>query len=534
LTSLAFPPYKPPGMRLAYKVSVGAGIAMLIALGVDTVAGVRQSMSDYESEVLDDAARQARTLSGLVPLIWDAQGDAGVVREVDASNQVNLDVRARWIPLSALVSEESLPLADEERAALRSGTPIVRFLDGTSSGRWATAFSPVMIDGKVAAAIQVTRPATLRSDLFGRRVLRALVTTLLLFVMSWGLTSWLGFRWILQPVSRLAAKAKRTGTGDFGTPLELNTGDELAFLAEALNSMCAELTAARDREKEDAQARLVAMEQLRRSDRLATVGRLAAEVAHEVGTPLNVIAERTKMARAGEVEPSDLRRTYDIILDQAERITKTIRQLLRFSRQRATQKTNTNLRTLLESVRELLEPIAKKKAIEIRVEGPEEAYACVDGGQIGQVLVNLVVNGMQAMQRPGTIALLLRRQSGAALAAERTGAAVVRMAPSHASGAVLQTPSERAGIGPQAPKWEPQPDGEYWAMAVQDQGTGISDDQRAHLFEPFFSTRPDGQGTGLGLSIVHGIVLEHGGWLAVSSEPGRGAIFTVSLPAGEP
>jgi two-component system NtrC family sensor kinase len=531
LTSLPISPYKPLRMRLAYKVSVGAGVAMLIALGIDTVVGVRQSMSDYESEVLDDAARQARTLSGLVPLVREAQGDAGAVREVDASNQVNLDVRARWVPLSVLLSEESLPLGKDERTALRSGTPIVRFFDGASSGeRWATAFSPVLVDGKVAAAIQVMRPATLRSDLFGRRVLRALVTTLLLFALSWGLTSWLGFRWILQPISRLAAKAKRTGTGDFGTPLELNTGDELAFLAEALNSMCAELAAARDREKEDAQARLVAMEQVRRSDRLATVGRLAAEVAHEVGTPLNVIAERTKMARAGEVEPNDLRRTYEIILDQAERITKTIRQLLRFARQRATQKTNTNLRTLLESVRELLEPIAKKKGIQIRVDGPDEAYACVDGGQMGQVLVNLVVNGIQAMQRPGTITLSLRGQSGTALAAERTGAAVVRLAPSHASGAVLQLPSERAGGAPQAP----QPDGEYWTIAVADEGSGISDDQRAHLFEPFFSTRPEGQGTGLGLSIVHGIVLEHGGWLAVSSEPGRGATFTVSLPAGEP
>ncbi len=475
-------------MRLSYKLSLGVAAALTVALGIDAVVEVRRSVSVYEEDLLNDNARQARTLSLSVAKLWRAFGDAGAIEALDATNSAFRDVQAQWISLRALLNNSSLRLSQEELDVLRSGMPIARFLDLGTTGRVATAFSPVVLDRTVYGVVQVSQAATLRSYLIARHASRALVTALLLLCISWACATLLGMNWVGRPVALLAAKATRTGKGDFGRPLVLDTNDELALLAETLNSMCAELAAAHQRLQLEVRARLSAMDQLRRTDRLATVGRLAAGLAHELGTPLNVVSERAKMARSGEVLPSDLPRTHDIIIEQTERITKIIRQLLDFARQQPPQKASINLRALLDSTRELLGPIAAKKSIELRIEGPRVANASVDNNQIRQVLVNLVMNAIQAMDHPGVIEMRLRRQTG-------------------------------------------QEAREHWALSVTDQGSGIPAAHLGQIFEPFFTTKAAGEGTGLGLSIVEGIVLEHNGTLDVASEPGKGATFTVTLPA---
>jgi len=519
-------------MRLTYKLSLGMATALTIALGIDDLVGVRRSMSDYEADVLEDAARHARTLAGLVPTLDGSPGEAGAIREVETSNRVNADVQARWISLSGLHTDPSLPLSGSECEVLRRGKPVVRFVDGAGAARLATAFSPALADDRVVGVIQVTRPAKLRSDLVVRRASRALTTSLFVFIGLWGATAWFAFRGIVRPILQLAAKAERAGQGDFDTPLVLNTHDELTPLAEALNAMCSKLAAARDREREEAQVRLATMNQLRKTDRLATVGRLAADLAHELGTPLNVITERTKMARADNLNPSNSSRTYDIILDQTARITAIVRQLLNYSRQRPFRRVRTNLRQLLESTLELLEPIADKKGIAFELAGPSVAAASVDESQIGQVFVNIIMNGIQAMDRPGTISLNLQRRRGAVTPPQQLPT-IIAIGPRPGGNVSAEPPLAKTSPAQLAPNSEAPLDREYWTMAVNDQGAGISQSNLSHLFEPFFSTKPEGQGTGLGLSIVQGIVFEHGGWVAVSSQQGHGSTFTVALPVAE-
>jgi two-component system NtrC family sensor kinase len=492
-------------MRLSYKLSLGVAGALTVALGIDAVVEVRRAVSVYEDDLLNDNARQARTLSLSVGKLWSAFGDAGAIEELDAANSAFRDVQAQWISLRSLLGSAALRLSQDEVRTLRSGFPIARFLDLGDSGRVATAFSPVVIERNVYGVVQVSQSANLRSSLITRNASRAVVKALLLLTLSWACATLLGMSWVGRPVALLADKARRTGKGDFGTPLALDTRDELALLAETLNAMCAELDAAQSRLQREVQGRLAAMDQVRRTDRLATVGRLAAGLAHEVGTPLNVVAERAKMVRAGEVAPDDMNRTHDIIIEQTERITKIMRQLLDFARQQPPQKTRLNLYTLLESTRELLLPIASKKSIEFRLEGVTVAPASVDGNQMRQVLVNLVMNAIQAMDRPGTITLRLRRSSDTG---PRQNLAGVAVGP--------------AGAGAER---------QLWSIDVVDQGSGISEADLARIFEPFFTTKGAGEGTGLGLSIVEGIVLEHGGSVSVVSKAGQGSTFTVSLPA---
>jgi signal transduction histidine kinase len=120
----------------------------------------------------------------------------------------------------------------------------------------------------------------------------------------------------------------------------------------------------------------------------------------------------------------------------------------------------------------------------------------VDGGQVQQVLTNLVMNGLQAMKRPGTV---------------RVRAAEVRATP----------PASEGGD-----------EADYVRLDVEDEGDGIAPDVLPHVFEPFFTTKDVGEGTGLGLSVSYGLVRDHGGWIGVRSEPGRGSCFSIYLPRG--
>jgi len=259
-----------------------------------------------------------------------------------------------------------------------------------------------------------------------------------------------------------------------------------------LNDASRELGASRERLERETQARLAALDQVRRADRLAAVGRIAAGLAHELGTPIHVLSERAKMARQGEVEPEDLPRTLDIIIEQAARIASTIRQVLDLARIEAPKRSRVNLRLLVDSTRELLAPLAHKKSIELVVDAPERAPAELDAGQIRQVLMNLVMNAIHAMPGPGQIWLRLR-----------------------------STPGEPAAEGAGS-----------WVIEVEDQGVGIALENLGRVFEPFFTTKAVGEGTGLGLSIAAGIVHEHGGSISVDSVLGKGSKFQVRLPRG--
>jgi signal transduction histidine kinase len=305
-------------------------------------------------------------------------------------------------------------------------------------------------------------------------------------------------------VQKLVEKAERIGKRDFEGPLELETKDEFALLAETLNEASRELAASQERIESETRARLEALDQVRRADRLVSVGRIAAGLAHELGTPIHVVSERAKMARQGEVEPADMPRTLDIIIEQTARIASTIRQVLDLARLEAPNRSTVNLRLLLDGARELLGPLAQKKSIEIAVVGPEQAPALLDSSQIRQVLMNLVINAIHAMNRPGTIELSLREE--------------------HEQG-------QHASAGA-APGRADAPDGDVWVIDVVDQGTGIAPENLGKIFEPFFTTKPVGEGTGLGLSIVAGIVQEHGGSIRVSSVQGQGSTFSVRLPRG--
>ncbi len=236
------------------------------------------------------------------------------------------------------------------------------------------------------------------------------------------------------------------------------------------------------------------LEQLRHADRLGTLGRLASTVAHELSTPLNIIGVRATMIAAGDVSGEDVRENARIIADQSTRMARILGEILTFSRRAPLTFTELDLTEVVEKAMSLASWLAKKDgAVKLEVSG-NGGDVRGDAGKILQVLMNLILNGLQAMPEGGTLRVRLRTES-----------CTPRGAP-----ATTKRP--------------------YARIDVMDEGVGIPDEILPRVFEPFFTTKLSSEGTGLGLAIAQGIALDHDGWIDVESTAGRGSCFTVRLP----
>ena len=201
--------------------------------------------------------------------------------------------------------------------------------------------------------------------------------------------------WVVGgPISVLIAQARRVAAGDLGARSLPRQRDELGELTRELNGMLDQLEAAAAEVRASTRERIDALEQLRHAERLTTVGRIASSVAHELGTPLNVMAGRARLIVEDDREAATHAK---IIIDQAERMTKIIRQLLDYARRRPPQKEEQDLSRLAADVLPLLSTLASKKSIELKFRS-EVACAPVtaDATQVQQALTNLIVNAIQA------------------------------------------------------------------------------------------------------------------------------------------
>jgi PAS domain S-box-containing protein len=244
---------------------------------------------------------------------------------------------------------------------------------------------------------------------------------------------------------------------------------------------------------EDVTQRHLLEEQLRQSQKLEAIGRLAGGVAHDFNNMLTAIGGYTSFALDQVDEGTPLRSDLTEIRKATERATALTRQLLAFSRKQVLEPVPLDLNEVVEELQGMLRPLlGADVALETRL-GPELGLIEADPGQLSQVLMNLVVNARDAMPE------------GGALTIETANVDVAR----GGDGAI-----------------EPGP---YVTMSVRDEGEGIDEATLSKIFEPFFTTKEAGKGTGLGLATVYGIVKQSGGYLAVESELGVGSEFTIYL-----
>jgi signal transduction histidine kinase len=268
--------------------------------------------------------------------------------------------------------------------------------------------------------------------------------------------------------------------------------DEVRSLASEFNHMCGRLEAAQESLLAEAEKRRQAEARLRKAERLASVGRLAAGLAHEIGTPLNVISGRAESLQRTATPDSSTERHLRAITSQIERIVRIVRDMLNFARSEQPRRAPIQMAHVIQRILELLEPRFEQGGIAVSTAFAEDLPdLAADADQLHQVFLNLVLNAADAMPDGGRLEIRAEEQ----------------LARHHPGDPVRRT------VG----------------VTVADTGTGIAPEHRDRIFDPFFTTKDVGRGTGLGLSVSYGIVEEHGGWFEVDSTPG-GTRITVVLP----
>ncbi|EAQ78585.1 sensor histidine kinase [Blastopirellula marina] len=482
-------------MRLAAKLILIFLVAVVLLTAANTYVAIEGQNASFEREQTEYAQRVGQSIESELLLTWDQQGDAAVDALLLGEHSSNQLVQIRFISLETEAPGEKQPVASPESLShVARGQIVSVMVNGQEGAAWLHTYYPVISSDKGRAALEFSRPAGELQQQNRWAIYRAMATIVVLAIVGVGLVMYAGVTLVGRPLDRLIEKTQRIAAGDFADPLAIAGNGELSQLARALNDMCEQLTQHQETIRQESATRIATLEQLRHADRLKTVGRLAAGIAHELGTPLNVVAGRAGLIAAGKLSETETRESAKTIKAEANRITLIVRQLLDFARQSRPQRADENVSLLTDRTISLLQPLAEKKGVAITADDAERIVASIDSSQIQQVLTNIIMNAIQATPDGGQIAISIQRKT--------------RRSPEQTEGDVA----------------------DYVRIDVQDNGSGIDEQTREQLFEPFFTTKDVGEGTGLGLSIAFGIVQEHGGWIDVASQPGDGACFSIYLP----
>ena len=284
---------------------------------------------------------------------------------------------------------------------------------------------------------------------------------------------------ISGPVNQLVSVSKELAHGNLNVKVKKASNDELGELADAFNFMANALNERDERLKDFTRRKIM------ESDRLALIGQLSANVAHELNNPLQgIVTYSHLLLETNNCDPS-VKSNLQKIVNQANRCRDIIRGLLDFSRQRKPDKMLCDINIMLKDCLSLLENQALFHNVEIITHLDNQLpMVVVDPSQIERVFINMVINAAEAMEGIGRLLLISRLDSQA----------------------------------------------ENIEIEITDTGNGIEEADLDRIFDPFFTTKETGHGVGLGLAISYGIIKEHKGSIAVSSQVGIGTTFVIRLP----
>ena len=317
-------------------------------------------------------------------------------------------------------------------------------------------------------------------------------------------------RLIYVPLRDLESGAKRLSSGNLEQPIPVRSEDEFGELAASFNAMTAALRNSRQElrewgrtleEKVESRTRelRIAEAEAARGEKLASVGLLAAGIAHELNNPLTGILTFSHLLRKKMPDGSPDAEDLDLVIRETKRCAVIIRRLLDFAREKAPEKKFCDFNQIVEDTVRIIQRPAHLRDIEITMDLDRDLPPVwVDADQMKQVIMNMLVNAQHAIEEKGSIAIRSRRVP------------------------------EAGSTGPDA---RPVP---MIELSIIDTGCGIPEQNLKRIFDPFFTSKELGKGTGLGLSVSHGIVSAHGGSIKVESTVGEGSTFRVYLPVDRP
>nr|HEX4314071.1 ATP-binding protein [Kofleriaceae bacterium] len=352
-------------------------------------------------------------------------------------------------------------------------------------------------DPKLVAMLELARSTdglgTSDGDI-ARAIVLVVVVTLATVVVVGVASS----RLVSRPITKLLRGIDDVAKGDLSHVILSERDDEIGAIATRFNDMTSSLRESRQETTRHNEAKLALEQRLGQTEKLATIGQLAAEIAHEVGTPLNVIAGRARAIQRKARDPEAVDKNAAIVAEQTARITRIIQRLLDFTRRKvgAPERAVVHLDELASSTLELLAGQFSSARVKTRLDRDSELPGVAgDADRLQQVLINLMLNAVQAMPDGGSLAIETR--------------AVTRARPGLEGGAEQS----------------------FVSVAVRDTGVGIPPGVRDKIFDPFYTTKTGQGGTGLGLAVCSGIVKEHDGWIDVDDGTHGGTVFTVYVPA---
>lgn len=354
---------------------------------------------------------------------------------------------------------------------------------------YITCYEPITdLDGRAVGMLYV---GVLEKPYAGVRN-KAIVLFAALSVLGMSVAIGLGYflEWkIIAPITRLSEAAAEVSRGNLHPDLGPLEKGEIGVVQRAFSSM---LEAIRDREtrqQRETESKLVM------AQKLSSIGRLAAGVAHEVNNPLTGVLTCGHLLLQREDLDEEAREMLRVIVDATERVRRIVKSLLDFSRQTSLSMEPTDINRVVLDTLPLVENQAAIKGVALRFE-PGEGIPPVpmDVQQVKSVLLNLLINALDATEAGGAVEV----SSRVALSMSREG-------------------TKRLGV----------------ELSVKDTGCGVPPENLERIFEPFFSTKEVGKGTGLGLAVAYGIVARHGGVIRVQSQVGKGTEFTIWLPLDE-
>ncbi|MEW6001083.1 MAG: ATP-binding protein [Nitrospirota bacterium] len=316
------------------------------------------------------------------------------------------------------------------------------------------------------------------------------ISAVVLWIILWNIIS--------KPLRILRRGMRRVTAGELDYTIRIDAEDEMGELAKVFNTMTSELSKAKKelldwgqtlekKVEEKTKEIRKAQAQLIHSAKLASLGRMAAGVAHEINSPLTGIVTFGHLLRNRFPEGSQEREDIEVIIEQANRCSSIINGLLGFARATTGEKGTVNINDVLKSSLNMIRHKADFFNINIIIDLDESLPPVkADPSQLQQVFLNMIINAADAMDGKGTLTVCTRKVN--------------------------------------------KDENAFAEAEFTDTGHGITEENMAKLFEPFFTTKPTGKGTGLGLAVSHGIIQEHGGKILVKSKVGEGTSFFVRLP----
>jgi two-component system NtrC family sensor kinase len=319
-----------------------------------------------------------------------------------------------------------------------------------------------------------------------------LCVILLLVILFFSTTS------IVRPLQKMVEATEKISRGDLSSRVDVTSRDEIGYLAISFNRMTENLSNAKEelvdwgttleKKVDERTSALVEMQQqMIQSEKLASLGKLSASIAHEINNPLGGILIYAHLIQEDMKQDDPAYENLSKIIKETTRCKNIVKDLLEFARSKEPRKEIIDLNRTLERALDIVEKQAAFQDVRIHKQlAPDLPAVVADANQLQQVFLNIIINGCEAMDGKGDLTLTTAHDSR------------------------FKTVS----------------------VGVRDTGCGMSSEVKGMIFEPFFTTKEVGKGTGLGLSVSYGIITKHQGTISVDSEPGKGATFTVTLPVG--